>query len=255
MINKVSKTIDLLRKLQNILPRPPLRTIYKSFIRSHLDYWDIIYDQAYNISFHQKIESIQCNAALAITGAIRGISREKLYHELGSESLVSRRWCRKLCCFYKDFETQSPRYLFEVIPTAKRGYITRNDNMLPHFKVKHNYFKNCFFPSNVIEWSKADLNICNSESLTSFKVKFWILYFLPNIIFLCNNPKGIQPLTRLRLDLSHLREHKIKHNFQDTLIQICNCGKDIETSCHYLLHCSLNTNKRLALLKCYSRHW
>ena len=103
VINKVSKTIGLLRKLQNILPRPPLRTIYKSFIRYHLDYWDIIYDQAHNISFHQKIESIQHNAALAITGTIRGTSREKLYHELGSESLVSRRWCRKLCCFYKVF--------------------------------------------------------------------------------------------------------------------------------------------------------
>ena len=76
--NKVSKTIEFLRKLQKILPRPPLITIYKSFIRSHLDYGDIIYDQAYNVSFHQKIESIQYNAALAITGAIRETSREKL---------------------------------------------------------------------------------------------------------------------------------------------------------------------------------
>ena len=99
VFNKVSKTTGLLRKLQKILPRPPLIAIYKSFIRSHLDYGDIIYDQAYNVSFHQKIESILYNAALAITGAIRGTSREKLYHELGFESLVSRRWYRKLCCF------------------------------------------------------------------------------------------------------------------------------------------------------------
>ena len=56
VLSKVSKTIGLLRKLQKILPRPPLITIYKSFIRSHLDYGDIIYDQAYNVSFHQKIE-------------------------------------------------------------------------------------------------------------------------------------------------------------------------------------------------------
>ena len=71
VFNKVSKTIGLLRKLQRILPRPPLITIYKSFIRSHLDYLDIIYDQAYNVPFHQKIDSIQHNAALAITGAIK----------------------------------------------------------------------------------------------------------------------------------------------------------------------------------------
>ena len=43
-LNEVSKTIGLLRKPQKILLRPPLITIYKSFIRSHLDYGDIIYD-------------------------------------------------------------------------------------------------------------------------------------------------------------------------------------------------------------------
>ena len=200
VFNKVSKTTGLLRKLQKILPRPPLIAISKSFIRSHLDYGDIIYDQAYNVSFHQKIESILYNAALAITGAIRGTSREKLYHELGFESLVSRRWYRKLCCFYKVFKTQSPRYLFEVIPTAKRAYITRNNDKLPHFKVKHNYFKNSFFLSTVIEWNKLDLNIRNTESLTSFRSK--VLKFIrpsENSIFFCNNPKGIQLLTRLRL--------------------------------------------------------
>ena len=51
-------------------------------METHLDYGDIIYDQASDNSFHQKIESLQCNAALAITGAIRGTSREKNYQEL-----------------------------------------------------------------------------------------------------------------------------------------------------------------------------
>ena len=74
-----NETIGLLSKLQNILPREPLLTIYKSFVRPHLDYDDVIYDQHCNNSFHQKLESIQYNAALAITGAIRGSSREKLY--------------------------------------------------------------------------------------------------------------------------------------------------------------------------------
>ena len=45
--NTISKTIGLLRKLQSILPRPALLTIYKCFIRPHLDYGDIIYDQVY----------------------------------------------------------------------------------------------------------------------------------------------------------------------------------------------------------------
>ena len=99
--NKVNKTIGLLRKLQDTLTRPSLITIFKSFIRPIVDYGDIIYDRAYNTSFHQNIESIQYNAALAITGAVRGTSREKLYQELGFESLQKRRWYRKLCCLFK----------------------------------------------------------------------------------------------------------------------------------------------------------
>ena len=41
----------------------------------------------------------------------------------------------------------------------------------------------------------------------------------------------------MRDGLSHLREHKFKYSFQDTLNLICNCGEDIETTFHYVLHC------------------
>ena len=108
MFNKIDKTISLLRKLQNNLPRVPLITIYKSFIRLHLDYGDILYDQTFNNSFHERLESIQYNAALAITGTIRGSFREKLYQKLGFASLQQRRWYRKLCLFYKIIKNQLP---------------------------------------------------------------------------------------------------------------------------------------------------
>ena len=76
-------------------------TIYKFFLRPHFDYGDVIYDRAFNESFQNKLESVQYNAALAITGAIRGASREKPYQELGLESLKLQRWYRKLCLFSK----------------------------------------------------------------------------------------------------------------------------------------------------------
>ena len=114
--------------------------------------------------FKKKIEAVQYDSALAITDAIRGTSKEKIYHELGLESLEKRRWYRKLCCFYKIFRGQSPQYLFNIIPTYVRPYNTRNTNNIPQFKVKHNFFKNLFFPSIVIEWNKLDLNIRNSEN-------------------------------------------------------------------------------------------
>ena len=66
VFNKTNKTIGLLRKLSNLLPRQALITIYKAFVRPHLDYGDVLYDQTFNNSFHAKMESIQYNVCLAI---------------------------------------------------------------------------------------------------------------------------------------------------------------------------------------------
>ena len=118
-MNKVNKTIWLLRNLQNILPRETLLRIYKSFVRPRLDYGDVIYDQHYNNSFHQKLVSLQYKSALAITGAIRGSSTEKLYQESRLESLKQRRWFRNLCCFIKITKNQFPKYLFDKIPATR----------------------------------------------------------------------------------------------------------------------------------------
>ena len=51
--------IGLLRKPSNLLPRQALVTIYKAFVRPHLDYGDVLYHQAFNNSFHAKMKSIQ----------------------------------------------------------------------------------------------------------------------------------------------------------------------------------------------------
>ena len=59
IFQKVSKALGLLCKLQILLPRKSVITVYKSFIGPHMDYGDIIYDQAYNASFHRKLESLQ----------------------------------------------------------------------------------------------------------------------------------------------------------------------------------------------------
>ena len=83
-------TILSIFEIKLILPRNSLITIYKTFIRSHPDYGDVIYNHAFNESFHQDLESIQYNAAIAMTGAIRGTSSEKLFLELGLETLKSR---------------------------------------------------------------------------------------------------------------------------------------------------------------------
>ena len=94
-----------------------------------------------------KPESHQYNTTLAITGAIRGSSTETIYEELGLECLKSRRWYRRMSFLYKFLKSESSSYLFNVIPNSNRQRQTINSGNIPSFFVKHDDFKNSFFPS------------------------------------------------------------------------------------------------------------
>ena len=140
VLKRIRKAVGLLQKFQGVLPRTSSITIYKSFARLHLDYGDLIYDQTFNESFHQWIESIQYNAAIAKPGAIRGTSSKRLYQDLGLESLRSRRWLRKLCLFYKIYKNKSPSYLYNLIPDRLKFYFTRSSeiNNISNIKTRSN---------------------------------------------------------------------------------------------------------------------
>ena len=111
------------------------------------------------------------------------------------------------------------------------------------------FFINFFFWSTLIEWNYLDLKIRNSKTFSTFKKS--ILKFIrpsSSSIFNCHSPKGIKLIPRLRLSLSHLREHKFWCNFQDTLNPICSCEDDIEITIHYLLYCPNYLDERRTLL-------
>ena len=127
--NEVNKTIWLLCKCQDTLPRILLIAIFQLFIMAHLDIGNIIYGRAYNTSFLHNIESLQCNAACTV----RGTSREKLYQELDFESLQKRRWYRKLCCLSRIINNQSPSYLFQLVPSPNTKYFARNSGNIHQF--------------------------------------------------------------------------------------------------------------------------
>ena len=212
--------MGLLRKLHNFLPRAAFITIYDniyciyhniSFYQTPSWLWWYPLWSSINISFQQKLESIQYNACLVITGAIQGISKEKIYPEIGLEPLQLQRWYRKIGIFYKIVKSKNPQYFFKLIPKKTSTYVTRNAENISLFNIKHNFYKNYFFPSSIIEWNNLDPNLRNSENFGIFKNN--ILEFIrpkPNSFFNCCNLKRIRLITRLRLELSHLREHKFK---------------------------------------------
>ena len=165
------------------------------------------------------------------------------------ESLQLRRWFRTLSCFYKLFNSEHPHYLFKLIPSRSSSYVTRIVHSIPFFKTRHTFLKNSFFPSTIIEWNALDHNIRNSSSFNIFRKSILKLIRLSaNSFFNCHNPKGIKFITRQGLGLSHLREHKFKYSFQDSLNPFCSCGLDIESTAHFLLHCPTYIFERRNLL-------
>ena len=217
------------------LPRKALLTIYKTIIRPHLDY-GILYDKPNNENFQGKIEKVQYRACLAITGAIQGTSKEKIYDELGLRSLTKRQWRSKLIFFHKIVNGLLPNLHFsseEIYPLRSAA-----SSKLRPFSSRTMSFKNTFFPYCVNEWNNLKADIRNAKSLNIFK-KLIISEKKENPLFSVYDPLGVKLLTRLRLDFSHLNEHKFRHGFKDALNPLCTCGAEVETTEHFLLHCQL----------------
>ena len=180
-------------------------------MRPHLHYADIIYYKPNYINICNKIEILQYKAALAITGAIRGSSKEKLYQELDFQYLSSRRSLRTLCLFYKIVGNKSPNYLCNYVSTVNRSYQTRGSDKFLRMCCRTEYFANSFFLYTIKEWNNLNPEICKSVSNEVIRPS-------PNSLFNVSDSLGIKLLTRLRLGLSDLREHK--YNFQDTIVLV-----------------------------------
>ena len=161
-IGKASKGIGVMKKLFKSLPRNALLTTYKSFIKPHLDYCAIVYNQPDNDLFISKLEQVQYNDALAITGAIKCTSHSKLFKELGLELLESRRRLRYLCFLHKIISNGLPAYLHELLPKKSYQCITRNANDIATYQCRTDAFKLSFFPWTITEWHKIDIKIQNS---------------------------------------------------------------------------------------------
>ena len=160
-----------------------------------------------------KVSASRLKVFLAITGAIKGTSRLKLYNEISSESLKFRRWFRKLCTFYDININSLPSYLFDLIPKSSHMYNTPSLEDVATLYSRTGIFKYLFFLSTISKWNKLDLKIRQSKTLLN-----------------------------LRNCFSNLNHHKFNHNFQDFLNPLCLCSLEVESVSHSFLHCHYYAN-------------
>ena len=139
------------------------------------------------------------------------------------------------------------------MPVSKnRHYSTRNQAKLElsQFFTRTKSFSNSFFPYCIKEWNKLDTKIENLPSLSTFKKALLVFCKTEeNSLFNVHNPIGVKYLNRLRLNFSHLNEHKFHHNFRDTVNPLCCCNTETETTSHYLLRCHLFSEQRTKFLE------
>ena len=111
-LKKARKGLSIIKTLSRYLSVKTLDQIYKMYVRPHLDFCDVIYhlpcitnpfDSSINLKYLMNtLERIQYHCALAITGAWQRTSLDKIYDQLGWESLTDHRYCRRLLHFYKN---------------------------------------------------------------------------------------------------------------------------------------------------------
>ena len=148
---------------------------------------------------------------------------------------------------HKIISTKLPPYLYELIPPLQRSH--RYPSCFQTFRSGTTFFQNLFLPFAITEWNKLDSDIKNIDSHAVFRKK--LLTFirpLGNDTHGIYGPLGIRLLNRLRLGFSHLRGHRFRHNFADTLNPLCSCSLETEDTEHYFLRCQDNLSFRTTLM-------
>ena len=121
-----------------------------------------------------KLKSVQYSAARAITSTWKGTSREKLYSELGWESLRCRRWSRRLALFYKIINNLTLAYTKDPIPPLNQShYALRNQDVFGRIRTRMEIFKSSFYPHCLPEWNGLDPETRLALSAGVFKKSFY----------------------------------------------------------------------------------
>ena len=256
-ISTARKWIGIIKQVSPYLPLNSLIQIYKMHIRPHLDYCDVIFhlpsqanDLNSSLSLNSTmniIERTQYQAALAVTGAWQGSNRNKIYEELGWETLDLRRHFHQLVMFYKIMNGLTPMYLKSPI-TERTRFSSRLPPQIPCILSRTEKFYNSFYPNTIRSWNNLDPTIRCSPTLSLFKKRLVnIIRPTKKEIFNVVDCQGLKWIFQLRLELSPLKSHKKRHNFADMENDSCWCSNSSETTYHFFLICPRYNAIRLTL--------
>ena len=246
---KANKTLGLLRSQKWKLKRASLRVAYTSFVRSILDYGDILYDNCSEKNV-KALERIQYNAAKTVSGAMHTTSYEKLLKELGWESLATRRQIHRLVLYFKMMRSLVPPYLCELVPQTRQqraDHALRNPNRLTLPRCRTEKRRKSFVPKTTSDYNNLPDTLKQIPSLNQFKLKTNI-HFKPEVKphYEVGDRRPNALLAMLRVGMSPLNSHLYSRGLIDS--PKCTCNNSDETVLHFLLLCPNHAHHRNNLM-------
>ena len=241
--SKTWKRINVFWSLMFKLDRKTLETIYFSFIRPTLEYSDVVWDNC-NCDEKYRIEQIQIEAALIVTGATRSCSRSKLLEDTGWISLEKRRYNHRLLTFFKMLKKDVPLYLKDLVPPTVHQVSQRNlrsgGNIQPA-RCNTSLYQNSFLIKTIKDWNilPENIKLCNSDA--QFKRYLNKDNKVVPTYFYVGERRSQILHTRLRLGCSLLNSDLYKNHLRDN--DKCICGAP-ETAEHFLFECNIYAHQR-----------
>lgn len=228
--------LNLMRGLKFKVSRTALEKMYISFIRPLLEYCDSVWDNA-STEAKRQLDAVHIEAARTITGATKLCSIDKLFADLGWESLQSRRNKHKLVIFYKIMNGLAPSYLSDLVPPLIQDtthYNLRNSSDTQTLHANTNLYFNSFFPSTIRAWNTLPEHIKQATSVTSFKYLLNKDIKRPPAYFNVGTRVGQVLHARLRMECSSLNSHLYRKNIVPS--PSCLCG-GFDSAAHFFFTC------------------
>ena len=151
--------------------------------------------------------------------------------------------------FYKIRKRGHPEHLYILIPVKSSSYNTHKSYHIETYYCRTVIFKYSFFPYVILKLNRLHQMLHNSNSCSIFTNSLLqIDRTVPKPKFNLDNSMRLKLLTRLRLRVSHLNEHRFNHNFKDCINPHYSCSLEVESTSHFFLHCHNFVNIRNNLL-------
>ena len=217
--------------------------MYFAYIRPLLEYSDVVWDNC-STATKKQLHAIHVEAARIISGATKLCGIDKLFADLGWESLQARRDKHKLIVFFKILHGLTPNYLSDMIPPLVQdtsSYNLRNSDHIQQLRANTNLFRDSFFPSTIRAWNSLPNDTKQATSVASFKYRLNKHLKRPPKYYNSGTRIGQVLHARLRMQCSSLNADLYRKNIVES--PSCQCGS-FESAHHFLTACPRFTAER-----------